>query len=102
MEKCFERAIHHDPSVNVCRQKLEWLHPKWHGSTEEMLAFGRACRDSENWERGYPLIVVEPHQKIPDILPGDPAKSPYFLKPNFPPTLLSFYANSLAPHPKHP
>jgi hypothetical protein len=100
MEKWFERAIHHDPSVDVCRRKLEWLHPKWHGSTEEMLAFGRACRDSENWERGYPLIVVEAHQKIADMLPSDAAKSAYFRQPDVAADVLYVYAKSVELYPE--
>jgi hypothetical protein len=100
MEKWFERAIEHDPSVTVCRQKLEWLHPKWHGSTEEMLAFGRACRDSENWVRGYPLIVVEAHQKIADMQPSDVAKSDYFRQLDVAADVLYVFAKSVERYPE--
>ena len=100
MEKWFERAIQHDPSVTVCRKKLEWLHPKWHGSTEEMLAFGRACRDSENWERGYPLIVVEAHQRIADMLPSDAAKSAYFRQLDVAADVVYVYAKSVERYPE--
>ena len=62
MEKWFERAMK-ACSINksACEQKLDWLDPKWHGSQEEMLAFGRACRDTRNWRVGLTLLLADAH-----------------------------------------
>src|SRR5579883_658361 len=62
MEKWFERAMKaYSLNKLACEQKLDWLDPKWHGSREEMLAFGRACRDSKNWRGGLTLRVADAH-----------------------------------------
>jgi hypothetical protein len=46
---------------SACEQKLDWLDPKWHGSLEDMMAFGRACRDTKNWESGITLLLADAH-----------------------------------------
>jgi hypothetical protein len=64
MEKWFERALKACPiDKTACEQKLDWLDPKWHGSQEEMLAFGRACRDTKNWRAGLTLLLAEAHRR---------------------------------------
>jgi hypothetical protein len=44
------------------------LHPKWHGTRDELVAFGRACRDTQNWRAGIPLLVAEAHLGVTDNL----------------------------------
>src|SRR5262249_484341 len=62
MEKWFERAMKADNNNSLaCWSKLQWLDPKWYGTQEEMLEFGRACRDTKNWRGGLPLILAEAH-----------------------------------------
>ena len=99
MEKWFERAIQYDPSTTVCGKKLEWLHPKWHGSTEEMLAFGRACRDSKNWERSFPLIMVDAHLRMADMLSTEAAKRSYFRRPDVAADIVYVYAKCVERSP---
>ena len=58
MELWFDRAMKADGDDRyACLTKLDWLDPKWHGTAEEMLAFGRACRDTKNWRTGITLLV---------------------------------------------
>src|SRR5262249_50831709 len=65
MEKWFERAMKADGNrVDACRIKLDWLDPKWHGAYEDMMAFGRACRDTKNHRSGIPFLVVEAHRRM--------------------------------------
>jgi hypothetical protein len=60
MEKWFERAMKAFPLNKLaCEQKLDWLDPKWHGSPEDLLAFGRACRDTKNWEGELTLLWAD-------------------------------------------
>ena len=40
---------------------MDWLDPKWHGSVEEMLAFGRACAATKNWQADITLVAVDAH-----------------------------------------
>jgi hypothetical protein len=62
MELWFDRAMKADGDrYGACFTKLDWLDPKWHGSVEEMLAFGRACRATKNWRAGITLLAVEAH-----------------------------------------
>lgn len=62
MEEWFKRAMEADGDCfSACAAKLDWLDPKWHGSVEEMLTFGRACLATKNWEAGLPLLYVESH-----------------------------------------
>ena len=44
MEMWFRRAMEIDPdNFEACGNKLTYLQPRWHGSAEEMIAFGREC-----------------------------------------------------------
>lgn len=62
MEKWFERAMKAFPmNKKACEQKLDWLDPKWHGNLEDLMAFGRACRDTKNWEAGITLQLADAH-----------------------------------------
>jgi hypothetical protein len=62
MELWFDRAMKADgDNRGACWSKLDWLDPKWHGSVEEMIAFGRACRDTKNWRAGITLLVADAH-----------------------------------------
>jgi hypothetical protein len=71
MELWFDRAMKADgDDRSTCWSKLDWLDPKWHGSAEEMLAFGRACRDTKNWRTGITLLVGDAHWRIASRLPG--------------------------------
>ncbi len=65
MELWFDRAMQADgDSRRACLTKLDWLDPKWHGTTEEMLAFGRQCRDTKNWKAGITLLCADAHWRI--------------------------------------
>jgi len=46
-EDVVNRAMKLDTnSYAACRSKIYYLEPKWHGSPEEMIAFGRQCVQS--------------------------------------------------------
>jgi hypothetical protein len=78
MEKWFERAMSaNGASRDACAVKLEWLSPRWHGTREELVAFGRACRDTKNWRSGIPLLVADAHLDIRDQLPSEDARNQY-------------------------
>jgi hypothetical protein len=60
MERWFTRAMEaNGDDRDACEAKMDWLDPKWHGSREDLIAFGRACRDTENWTSGIPLLVAD-------------------------------------------
>lgn len=65
MEKWFERAMEDNPNdYDACSAKLNYLEPKWYGSTADMLAFGRECVQNTNWGGTVPLTLVDAHYSI--------------------------------------
>lgn len=74
MEVWFQRAMKaNSDNLVACGRKLEYLQPRWHGSWQEVLAFGRGCRATKNWEGGLPFILEAAHFS----LAGRSEKSPY-------------------------
>lgn len=62
MERWFDRAMRANGDwYDACITKLDWLDPQWHGSVEEMLAFGQACLETGNWRAGITLLCPEAH-----------------------------------------
>jgi hypothetical protein len=65
MEKWYQRAIAADPnSVEARGQKLTYLLPQWFGSFDEMIALGRECLATHNWDGRIPEILVSVHRII--------------------------------------
>lgn len=63
----FKRAMALNPKDDeVCESKRYYLEPKWHGSAEEMLEFGRECVMSKEWGGRVPLILVKAHTRLVD------------------------------------
>jgi hypothetical protein len=81
MEKWFTRAMQVGGDFRkVCEAKLNWLDPKWHGSEEEMMRFGRACRASRNWRDGITLIAAHAHFRLGHRRPDNEIPN-YFTQP---------------------
>ncbi len=65
MELWFRRAMEADGNNGkACLLKMDWLDPKWHGTPQELLAFGRACRDTKNWRAGLILRLADAHMRL--------------------------------------
>lgn len=97
MERWFERAMDANPdNVNACWSKLYYLRPRWHGSHEDMLAFGRECLATENWRGGVALLLAQAHEEIAEET-GD-AKE-YYEQPAVWDDLRALYAGGLANFP---
>lgn len=65
MGKWFTAATRLDPDdPRPYAAKLNWLEPKWHGTTEDVLGFGRECAASERWSALIPLFLVQAHWAI--------------------------------------
>lgn len=81
MEIWFRRAMEADGNnVVACSAKMDWLDPKWHGSVEDVLLFGKRCRATKNWRSGIPLLAADAHARVAKRLPED-ERSRYFRKP---------------------
>jgi tetratricopeptide (TPR) repeat protein len=65
MERWFKRAVSADPDdPRIYGAKLNWLEPKWHGSAEAMLEFGRECAKSGKWKAMIPMVLVDAHWAV--------------------------------------
>ena len=65
MELWFRRAMEIAPNnYEACTAKLYYLEPKWYGSPDEMLRFGRECVASEKWNGSVPLVLVDAHETL--------------------------------------
>jgi hypothetical protein len=65
MELWFRRAMALDPNdYDACAAKVFYLEPKWYGSTQDMLAFGRECVQNKHWGGHVPLILRDAHVSI--------------------------------------
>jgi hypothetical protein len=69
MEKWFDRAMEIDPgSSDAAYAKLSFLEPKWQGSAEDMLEFGRECVASTKWRGIVPLVLRDAHDRLSNYL----------------------------------
>jgi hypothetical protein len=67
MELWFGRAMALDPAgYDAARAKAWYLQPKWHGSEDETIAFGRECVKSTEWKGRVPLILWQAHTMLAD------------------------------------
>jgi hypothetical protein len=82
MELWFDRAMKLDPNnTDACNSKLWYLEPKWYGSVEDMLAFGRECVHNTKWGGRVPLILVDAHIAIRNEFIPDTERSAYWSRP---------------------
>jgi hypothetical protein len=57
MEDHFQKAIKLRPRYSPAyRAKMEYLRPRWHGTEEEMLSFGRQCAATGFWDEMIPRL----------------------------------------------
>ena len=65
MELWFQRAMAANTNNwDACNHKMRYLYPQWHGSAEEMLAFGRECLTNQAWGGAVTLMIVDAHQAV--------------------------------------
>jgi hypothetical protein len=82
MELWFNRAMKLDPNdYDACSAKLYYLEPKWYGSTEAMLEFGRECVTNQAWKGQIPLILLDAHKSIQRQYVDDSGKNDYWKQP---------------------
>ncbi len=82
MELWFQRAMALDPDYyDACSQKLYYLEPKWYGSTDDMLEFGRECVQNTNWGGTVPLILLDAHYTICNQYVDESERADYWKQP---------------------
>jgi hypothetical protein len=83
MELWFDRAM----AVNtndyaVCEEKLTYLEPKWYGTPEKMISFGKWCVKSTKWGGWVPLTLWDAHVRIYNYYTDDSEKAGYWQRPD--------------------
>jgi hypothetical protein len=80
MEKWFERAMLTDPyNRAACKAKTRFLEPKWGGSAEAMIEFGRQCITNRNFKGDIPTVIVDVYNTIAGYY-DDPAERSKFYR----------------------
>jgi hypothetical protein len=101
MEMWFTRAMKADPgNIAACRSKMWYLAPRWFGSTQEQLAFGRQCLEGAQFDSRVPLMVVDAHLNF--VMPakwGSAVNNPYFAKDEVWSDIAAAYDGYLQQHP---
>lgn len=79
VDRWYQRAMKADPDCfQAASNKLYYLYPRWYGSHEAMVSFGRDCLATENWRGGIPFILVHAHAQVAQESGDEKA---YFLDP---------------------
>lgn len=82
MEVWFQRAMKLSPDdTSTAHSKLYYLEPKWHGSPEEMLAFGRECVTNAAWGGDVALTLVDAHRRLAGYVEQKEQQAEYWKQP---------------------
>ena len=82
MEMWFDRGMNLIPSgYGFCSSKLYYLYPRWYGSEEEMLKFGRLCLTNTAWSGRVPVILVDAHDEVARMQATPQLRAEYWWKP---------------------
>ena len=89
MKRWWQKAMEANPNnYDACNKLLYFLLPKWYGSREIMLEFGRECATSEKFGGTVPLILFDAHYMYMNSVVK---KDSYWLEPDvWPDVKLSF------------
>ena len=83
MELWFNRAMELDPNdYDACNTKLLYIEPKWYGSVDDMLGFGRECAQNTNWGGSVPLTLVDAHYDICNQYIDQSERTNYWKQPD--------------------
>ena len=82
MERWFRRAMDaHPDDYPAASNKLNFLQPRWGGSDEALLAFGRQCAATHDWLSRIPYILLDAHHDIAKDLSED-EQATYWKRPD--------------------
>jgi hypothetical protein len=98
MTEWFEMARMLDPgSVDPWDRRLSSLLPRWGGSDEAVLAFGRSAFARKEWNTRAPFLLIAAHDWI---FRGPPARLGYFERRDVCADVKAVYDGFLAQHPR--
>lgn len=78
----FQRGMSIDPAnQGLCAEKLEYLRPRWYGSLQDMIAFGRECTLNTNWQGNVRLLLADAHFQAAREILDNQQRAAYWLRP---------------------
>jgi hypothetical protein len=98
LETWFQRGKKIDPDDDLLYTvKLNYLQPRWFGSNEEMLQFGRQCLKEGRWDARVPFLLLCAHY----MLAGDSVaeRREYFSQPEVWEEIQPLFKTYLARYP---
>jgi hypothetical protein len=100
LELWFGRSMALNPNdYAACSSKLNYLTPKWYGSTEDMLQFGRECAANKQWGGNVPLVLLDAHYWINGGWTAKSEQTNYWKQPEVWSDLDSAYERFFAANP---
>lgn len=82
LELWFDRAMALNTNdYEACSSKLNYLQPKWYGSTVDMLQFGHECVTNMQWGGNVPLILLDAHHFISYMYTNQTDQEDYWKQP---------------------
>ena len=104
VDQWFDRAMQLDSCNELaCLRMLEYLNPKWGGSVEDMVKFGRKMYETGNWAGGVSGMIHQVHWRAaylgPKAQPGQPDRD-YFKSPQVWNELHDYYEAKLTRRPQ--
>ncbi len=100
MELWFNRAMALNPNdYQACSRKLLYLMPKWYGSANDMLEFGRECATNLQWGANVPLILLDAHYFIDTMWTNETDQADYWKRPGVWPDVQMAYERFFQANP---
>ncbi len=101
LELWFRRGMKLDPAnYDVCYQKLEYLRPRWYGSIDEMIQFGRECTLNTNYAGSVRLLLADAHYEASRELQDESAREAYWKRTNVWPDIQLAFSQFFKLYPK--
>jgi hypothetical protein len=100
MELWFGRAMALNPcDYYACARKLLYLQPKWYGSVDDMLQFGRECATNTQWAGDISMIMLDAHYFISCMYTNQEDQDNYWKRPEVWPDLQTAYGRYFQVNP---
>jgi hypothetical protein len=83
LETWFQRGMKLDPAnYDLCAEKLEYLRPRWYGSSKAMIDFGRECTANTNWAGTVRVMLADAHYEASREIQDDEQRAAYWKQTN--------------------
>jgi hypothetical protein len=100
LEMWFQRGMKLNPADHdLCLEKLEYLRPRWYGSIDQMIEFGRECTTNTNWSGTVRLMLADAHHEAAREIQDRDERAAYWKQTNVWPDLQFTFEQYLKLYP---